>query len=69
MAEIAIIAGASLLSAGIMLLGVQWWRQGVPLGEGRTLTGGAARASGAAVILLGLAIGVFGWVWFPSLMR
>lgn len=69
MAVMAIIAGLSLLGLGLVFLGVQWWRQGVPVGEGKTLTGGAARASGAAVIVLGLALGLFGWIWLPAMMR
>jgi hypothetical protein len=69
MVEIAIIAGLSLLAAGFVFMGAQWWRQGVPLSEGRKLTGGAAKASGVVVILLGLALGLFGWLWLPSLMR
>jgi hypothetical protein len=69
MAQIVIIAGLSMLAAGFVFMGVQWWRQGVPLGEGRNLTGGAAKASSVAVILVGVALAIFGWVWLPGLMR
>jgi hypothetical protein len=69
MAQIVIIAGLSMLATGFVFMGVQWWRQGVPLGEGRNLTGGAAKASSVAVILVGVALAIFGWVWLPGLMR
>ena len=69
MAQYAIMAGLTMLAAGFVFMGVQWWRQGVPISEDRKLTGGVAKASGVAVILLGLALGLFGWLWLPSLMR
>ncbi len=69
MAQIVIIAGLSMLAAGFVFMGIQWWRQGVPLGEGRNLTGGAAKAASVAVIFAGLALALFGWVWLPGLMR
>jgi hypothetical protein len=68
-ALIAIIVGLTMLAAGFVFMGVQWWRQGVPVSDGRKLTGGAAKALGVSVILLGLALGLFGWIWLPGLMR
>jgi hypothetical protein len=69
MAQIVIIFGLSMLGAGFVFIGVQWWRQGVPVGGGRNLTSAPENASSVVVILLGVALALFGWVWLPSLMR
>jgi hypothetical protein len=66
--SIAVLMGLTMFAAALVFLGVQWWSKGVPVSKGQTVTGSKAKVLSVAVILLGLALGLIGWLTLPGII-
>jgi hypothetical protein len=60
--------GFTVIAAAVVYLGAGWWWQGDPMSEDHTVTGGKARVLSVALILGGLALGLFGWLTIAGII-
>jgi hypothetical protein len=60
--------GFTVIAAAVVYLGAGWWWQADSMSEGHTVTGGKARVLSVALIVGGLALGLFGWLTIAGII-